>query len=186
MLQSLAKYWWVLVVRGLLAIGFGIAAYASPALTLATLVLFFGAFALVSGAFAVIGAIAGRRGHEDWWVLLLEGLLGVAFGVLTLRAPGLTAVVLVLYIAAWALITGVLELISAIRLRKEIEGEFWLGLSGLISIAFGMLLMIAPGSGALALLWVIAAYAVVWGAFLIFLGFRVRGAAAGLAASARI
>lgn len=178
MLQSLGKYWWVLVVRGLVAICFGVIAYTSPGLTLATLVLFFGAFALVSGVFAVIGAIAGREGHEDWWVLLLEGLLGIVLGALTLRAPELTAVALVLYIAAWALITGVLQVVSAIRLRKEIEGEFWLGLSGLLSIGFAILLMIAPGAGALALLWVIAVYAVVWGVFLILLGFRVRAAVA--------
>jgi uncharacterized membrane protein HdeD (DUF308 family) len=174
----LAKYWWVLLLRGVFALLFGVLAWLWPGLTLETLVLFFGAFALVSGVFQVFAAFAGRRQHEQWWILLLEGLLGIAVGFLTWRAPGITALALVLYIAAWALVTGVLEIVEAIRLRKEIEGELWLGLSGLLSVGFGILLMIAPGAGALALLWIIAAYAVVFGAFLILLAFRVRRAAA--------
>jgi uncharacterized membrane protein HdeD (DUF308 family) len=176
MLEILSKYWWLLVLRGLLAILFGVLAYAWPGITIATLVLFFGAFALVSGIFAVIAAFAGRKAHEDWWVLLLEGLLGILVGVLTWRAPGITALALVLYIAAWALVTGVLEIVAAIRLRKQIQGEFWLALSGLLSVAFGALLLFSPGAGALALLWIIAAYAIVFGVVLILLGFRVRNA----------
>ena len=119
----LAKYWWVLLLRGIVAIGFGVIAWLWPALTLETLVLFFGAFALVSGVFLVFAAFAGRRTHDQWWVLLLEGLLGITLGVLTWRAPGVTALALVLYIAAWALVTGVLEIVAAIRLRKEIEAS---------------------------------------------------------------
>ncbi len=179
----LGRYWWVLLLRGLLAIAFGVAAYLSPGITLATLVLFFGAFALVSGAFQTVAAIAGRKSHDHWWLLLLEGLLGIALGVLTLRAPGITALVLVLYIAAWSLVTGVVQIVEAIRLREEIEGELWLGLSGLCSVALGILLMISPGAGALALLWVIAAFAIAWGVLLILLGFRVRGATRAPAAS---
>jgi uncharacterized membrane protein HdeD (DUF308 family) len=178
MVALLAKYWWVLLLRGVFAILFGVLAWLWPGLTLETLVLFFGAFALVSGVFQVFAAFAGRRQHEQWWILLLEGLLGIAVGFLTWRAPGITALALVLYIAAWALVTGVLEIVEAIRLRKEIEGELWLGLSGLLSVGFGFLLMISPGAGAMALLWIIAAYAVVFGAFLILLAFRVRRAAA--------
>lgn len=174
----LAKYWWVFLLRGIFAILFGVIAWLWPGLTLETLVLFFGAFALVSGVFQVFAAFAGRSQHEQWWLLLLEGLLGIAVGFLTWRAPGITALALVLYIAAWALVTGVLEIVAAIRLRKEIEGEFWLGLSGLLSVGFAVLLMISPGAGALALLWIIAAYAVVFGVFLILLAFRVRRAAA--------
>lgn len=176
MLELLARYWWVLVLRGFVAIGFGIVAYAWPGLTLATLVLLFGAFALVNGVFAVFGAFAGRGARDHWWLLLLEGLLGIGVGILTWRAPALTALALVLYIAAWALVTGVLEVVAAIRLRAEIEGEFWLGLAGLLSIGFGVLLMLSPGAGALALLWVIAAYAIVFGVLLILLGLRVRRA----------
>lgn len=174
----LAKYWWVLLLRGIFAILFGVLAWLWPGLTLETLVLFFGAFALVSGVFQIFAAFAGRSQHEQWWLVLLEGLLGVAVGFLTWRAPGITALALVLYIAAWALVTGVLEIVAAIRLRKEIEGELWLGLSGLLSVGFAVLLMISPGAGALALLWIIAAYAVIFGAFLILLAFRVRRAVA--------
>ncbi len=168
-------------MRGVVAIAFGALAFLAPGVTLATLVLFFGAFALVNGAIAVIAAILGRRGNEHWWVVLLEGALGIAVGALTLRAPGLTALALVLYIAAWALVTGVLEVLAAIRLRKEIEGELWLALSGLLSIGFGVVLMLAPGTGAVALLYVIAAYAIVFGVALVLLGLRVRRALAARA-----
>ena len=174
MLESLARYWWLLVLRGLIAILFGVLAYLRPGITLTTLVLFFGAFALVNGIFAVIAAVGGRKSNEHWWVLLLEGLLGILLGVLTWRAPGITALALVFYIAAWALVTGVLEIVAAIRLRKEIEGELWLGLSGLLSVGLGILLMIGPGAGAIALLWMIAAFAIVFGVSLVLLGFRVR------------
>jgi uncharacterized membrane protein HdeD (DUF308 family) len=176
MLESLGRYWWVLVLRGLLAIAFGVVAYLWPGLTLETLVLFFGAWVFVSGAFEVAAALASRGTRDEWWVLLLEGVLGIALGFLAWRAPGITALALVLYIAAWALVTGVLEVVAAIRLRKEIEGELWLGLSGLLSIGFAILLMLSPGAGALALLWLIAAYAVVFGVTLILLGLRVRRA----------
>jgi uncharacterized membrane protein HdeD (DUF308 family) len=178
MLESLARYWWLIVLRGLLAIAFGVFAYLQPAITLTTLVLVFGAFALVNGVLAVVSAIGGRKTDEHWWVLLLEGVLGILLGVLTLRAPGITALVLVFYIAAWALVTGVLEIVAAIRLRKEIEGEFWLGLSGVLSVGLGILLMVGPGAGALALLWMIAAWAIVFGVVLVLLGFRVRKALA--------
>src|SRR5262245_2499837 len=106
MLDLLARSWWILVLRGVLAVAFGVLAYLAPGITLATLVLFFGAFALVNGTLAVIAAISGRRQNPHWWVVLLEGGLGIAVGLLTLRAPGLTALALLLYIAAWAIVTG--------------------------------------------------------------------------------
>ena len=176
MLDLLARSWWILVLRGLLAVAFGALAILAPGITLATLVLFFGAFALVNGTLAVIAAIGGRRQNPHWWVVLLEGGLGIAVGLVTLRSPALTALALLLYIAAWAIVTGALEVLAAIRLRKEIEGELWLALSGLLSIGFGGVLLAAPGTGALAMLWVIAAYAIVLGVALVLLGLRVRRA----------
>lgn len=181
LLGLLGRTWWILLVRGLLAIGFGVVAYTSPGITLATLVLLFGSFALVSGVFEVIGALKERSSREHWWLLLLEGLLGIAVGVLTLRAPEITGLALVLYIAAWALVTGVLQIVAAIRLREEIEGELWLGLSGLLSVATGVVLMVSPGAGAIGLLWVIAGFAIAWGVVLILLGLRVRQAVRALA-----
>lgn len=173
--KLLAATWWVLLLRGIIAILFGVAAYAWPGMTLATLVMFFAAFVLVDGVFDVFAAFSGRKENENWWVLLLEGLLGIAFGVITWTRPGVTVVVLLLFIAFWALATGILRIIMAIRLRKEIEGEWWLILSGLASVLFGVVVMARPGAGALAMLWVIAAWAIITGIFLVILAFKARG-----------
>lgn len=171
----LGRHWWVLVLRGLIAIAFGILAWLQPAITLAALVLLFGAYVLVDGILGVWTAIAGRREHEHWWVLLLWGLVGIAVGIVTFRAPGVTTLALLFYIAIWAIATGVLEIVAAVRLRKEISGEWLLALGGLVSVAFGILLMTQPDTGALALIWLIATYAVVFGMLLVLLAFRVRG-----------
>jgi uncharacterized membrane protein HdeD (DUF308 family) len=170
----MSRYWWILLVRGLIAILFGVMAYASPGLTLAVLVTFFGAFALVDGTLNVIQAFGGRKEHEHWWVMLLDGLLGMAFGIITFTSPGITALVLLLYIAFWAMATGVLRIILAVRLRKEIEGEWWMALSGLAGILFGVLMVARPAAGALAVLWLMAAWAIVGGVFLILLSFKVK------------
>jgi uncharacterized membrane protein HdeD (DUF308 family) len=172
--RLLAQNWWVLLLRGIIAILFGVAAYAWPGMTLATLVMFFAAFVLVDGVFDVFAAFSGRNENENWWVLLLEGLLGIAFGVITWTRPGVTVVVLLLFIGFWALATGILRIIMAIRLRKEIEGEWWLILSGLASVLFGVVVMARPGAGALAMLWVIAAWAIITGIFLVILAFKAR------------
>jgi uncharacterized membrane protein HdeD (DUF308 family) len=171
----LARNWWVLLLRGLVAIAFGALAWLQPGLTLAALVLLFGAYTLVDGILGVWTAVAGRREHEHWWVLLLEGLVGIAVGILTFLAPGITALALLFYIAVWAIATGVLEIVAAIRLRKEIEGEWLLILGGLASVVFGVLLMVQPGVGALSLIWLIATYAIVFGILLVLLAFKVRG-----------
>jgi uncharacterized membrane protein HdeD (DUF308 family) len=175
MFEILARYWWVVLIRGLAAIGFGVLAFVWPGLTLASLVLLFGALALVDGLFALIAAIAGRREDEGWWLGLVRGVLGIGIGVLTFRNPAITALALVLYIAAWALASGVLEIAAAIRLRKEIEGEWLLALSGVASILFAGLILWAPGPGALALLWWIAAWAIVVGVLLVLEAFKLRG-----------
>jgi len=171
----LARNWWVLLLRGLAAIAFGLLAYFQPAVSLAALVLLFGAYSLADGVLGTWCAISGRRQHEHWWVLLLEGLVGVGIGALTLFAPGLTALALLFYIAIWAIATGVLEIVAAVRLRKEIEGEWLLVLGGLASVAFGALLIARPGAGALAVLWLIAAYAIAFGVILVVLAFQARG-----------
>jgi uncharacterized membrane protein HdeD (DUF308 family) len=175
MLGLLAKNWWVFLVRGLIAILFGLMAFASPGLTLATLVIFFGAWALASGVFAIFGAFAAMKAHRDWWVLLLQGLLGIAVGVLTFRAPAITAISILWYLAFWSILTGIVEIVTAIRLRKEIRGEGWILLAGIASVAFGLLLIARPGAGALALITLIAAYAIVFGVILVVAGFRLKG-----------
>jgi uncharacterized membrane protein HdeD (DUF308 family) len=169
-----SRSWWVFLLRGVVAILFGILALRNPGVTLAVLVLWFGVYALVDGAFSVFGAIAGWRHREDKWFLLLEGLLGIGAGIVTLQAPGLTAVALVFFIAAWALATGILRIITAIRLRKEISGEFWMILSGLAAVVFAFLVMERPAAGALAMVWTIGWFAVLMGALLVMLGFKLR------------
>jgi uncharacterized membrane protein HdeD (DUF308 family) len=172
--KLLSEYWWVLLLRGVLAIAFGIVAYAWPGLTLATLLMFFAAFVLVDGVFDVFHAFSGRKENESWWVLLLEGLLGIAFGVITWTNPGVTTLVLLLFIAFWALSTGVLRILMAVRLRKEIEGEWWLILSGVASALFGLIVLARPGAGALAMVLFIAVWSIVVGVFLVILSFRAR------------
>lgn len=175
MAEILARYWWVVLIRGLAAIAFGVLAFVSPGLTIATLILLFGAFALVDGIFSLLAAWQGRKVDEDWWLGVLRGVLGIGIGVLTFRNPALTALALVLYIAAWALAGGILEIATAIRLRKVIEGEWLLALAGAASIAFAGLILWAPGAGALAMLWWIAAWAIVVGVLLVAESFLLRG-----------
>jgi uncharacterized membrane protein HdeD (DUF308 family) len=174
---TLSHNWWVLLLRGIVAILFGVLTFMQPGISLASLVLLFGAYALADGALAAWTAVSHRKDRENWWVLLLEGLLGIGVGAITLLKPGVTALVLLFYIAIWAIATGVLEIVTAIRLRNEIEGEWMLVLAGLASVAFGVVMMAAPGAGALAVLWLIASYAIVFGALFVLLAFKVRGAA---------
>jgi uncharacterized membrane protein HdeD (DUF308 family) len=174
MFDLLARNWWVLVVRGVMASLFGVLAFIWPGITLTVLVLLFGAYALVDGIFAIVLAIGGWQERDDRWLLLLEGILGVGIGIMTALAPELTSVGLLLYIAAWSLATGVLRVAAAIRLRRHIEGEWWLALSGAAAILFGVIVMWNPIAGALGSLWFIASYAIAFGVILIVLGFKVR------------
>jgi uncharacterized membrane protein HdeD (DUF308 family) len=174
MVIVLARNWWALALRGLFAVLFGIMAFAWPEITLEALVILYGAYALVDGVFAIAAAVVGTTVGMPWWALLLEGVCGIAVGVLTFSWPGITALVLLYLIAFWAVVTGVFEMVAAIRLRKEIRGEWLLALSGILSILFGVVLLVRPGAGALAVIWLIGAYAIAFGALLIVLGFKLR------------
>jgi len=176
----LRRGWWALLLRGLAAIAFAVLTWLQPGISLTALVVLFGAYALVDGVFAAWMAIAGRKSHEQWLLLLLAGLLGIVVGVITFMAPNITALVLLFYIAVWAIATGTLEIAVAIRLRKEIANEWLLILAGLASVAFGILLLARPGTGALAVLSIIAAYAFVFGLILVMLAFRARSFASHL------
>jgi uncharacterized membrane protein HdeD (DUF308 family) len=175
MIRVLTKNWWIVVLRGVLAVLFGLLAFAWPGLTLVTLVLLFGAYALVDGIFAIVTAVTSWSERDDRWLLLLSGIAGIGIGIATFRTPDITALVLLMFIAAWALVTGVLQIAAAIRLRHEIEGELWLALSGILSIVVAFLLWLFPGAGALSVVWLIAAYAIVFGVVLIGLGLKLRG-----------
>ncbi len=169
-----SHFWWTIVLRGVVAILFGIIAFIWPGITLAALVLMFGAYALVDGIAAVVIGIKQYGDRERWWATLLGGIVSVAAGVVTFVMPGLTALALLTLIAIWAIMRGVFDIVAAIRLRHVIEGEWLLALGGALSIAFGLLLIAFPGSGAVAVAWWIGAYALVLGAVLVMLGFRAR------------
>jgi uncharacterized membrane protein HdeD (DUF308 family) len=173
MIHELAHNWGWIALRGVLAVVFGVIAFFEPQSAFAALVLLFGAYAFVDGVFALIALFRGA-GRERFWVLVLEAIVGIGIGVLTIARPAVTALALLYYVGIWAILTGVFELMAAIRLRKEITGEFWLGLAGVLSIAFGILLFVVPGSAALALTIWIGAYAFIFGIMLILLAFRLR------------
>jgi uncharacterized membrane protein HdeD (DUF308 family) len=179
--DTLSRSWWMLLLRGLVAVAFGLLTFARPGITLASLVLLFGAFSLADGVLGVWTALTHRHDGENRWLLLLGGLVGIGVGILTLLAPGLTALALLFYIAIGAIATGVLEIVTAIRLRHEIQGEWMLVLAGLCSVVFGLLLMTRPGAGALTVVWLIGSYALVFGLLMLALSFRVRGFAKALA-----
>lgn len=174
MFALLGRYWWVIALRGAVAILFGILTFAWPQLTLVTLILLFGAYALVDGVFNVIAGLVTLGRRERWWGLLLHGIVGLAIGIITLARPGATALALLTVIAAWSIVTGVSEIVAGIQLRRQIDIEWLLILGGLLSIVFGGVLLLFPGPGALGLLWLIAAYAVLFGLLSVILAFRVR------------
>jgi uncharacterized membrane protein HdeD (DUF308 family) len=164
-----------MALRGAAAVLFGVLAFARPGITLAALVFMWGAYAIADGVLAMVAAWQIRDRGRPLWSLFVVGAVGIAAGVVTFRWPSLTALVLLLVIASWAIGVGILQVVAAIRLRKEIEGEWAFGLSGVLSVAFGILALFHPGAGALAVLWMIGGYAVGFGVLLIALGFRLRG-----------
>ncbi len=175
MLDVMARNWWMLALRGVAAILFGIAVFLAPGIALNVLVLVWAAFMLVDGVFAIATAFRSREGNPRWWAHLLEGFISILAGIGAFLFPGLTSLVFLYIIAFWAIFTGVMEIIAAIQLRKAIEGEFWLGLSGVLSIIFGVVLILFPGAGILTLLALLGGYAVFFGIILLILAFRLRG-----------
>ena len=170
--DELARHWWVIGLRGLAAILFGVLAFVWPGMTLAVLVLLFGAYALVDGVLTLIAAFRGGVQHRI--VMLVEGVVSVLAGLAAFVWPGLTALVLLYIIAFWAIVTGVLEIVAAIRVRRAISNELGLVIGGVLSAVFGLVLLIAPGAGALAVIFLIGAYAVVFGIALLGLAWRLR------------
>ncbi|HEX9400381.1 MAG TPA: HdeD family acid-resistance protein [Anaeromyxobacter sp.] len=170
----LADRWMMIVLRGVAAVIFGILTFIAPGASLLALVVLFGAYALVNGVINLGLAARGRRGEARWGSLGFESGASIVAGMLTLLWPGITALLLLFLIAGWAIATGVAQVIAAVRLRKQIRGEWLLALTGVLSVAFGVLLLLFPGAGALAVVIWIGAYALVFGALLIALGLRLR------------
>jgi uncharacterized membrane protein HdeD (DUF308 family) len=174
MLEQLTRHWWVLALRGVVAILFALIAFSRPGITLIALVWLWGAYAFIDGVFAAVAAVRAAEHNQRWGMLLLEGICGIAAGIIAFAWTGMTALVLVYLIAAWAIVTGVLEIAAAVRLRQMIEGEWLLGLSGVLSVLLGILIMARPGIGLLAWVWMIGAYALLFGIVLLALAFRLR------------
>ena len=172
---ALSRWWWTFILRGLLAIAFGVLAFVAPVWGVAILVALFGAWALIDGVTNIWTGIRTRNADRNWWLAILEGLVSVAVGLIAFALPGFAAEVLVLLIGVWAIVTGVFQIWAAIRLRDRIRGEFWLGLAGVASILFGVILLVFPVQGALALVWLIGSGAIAIGVLLTILGWRLRG-----------
>jgi uncharacterized membrane protein HdeD (DUF308 family) len=170
----LTRRWWTLALRGAAAIIFGILTFIAPGASLLALVVLFGAYAIVNGAVNLSLSARGEGGEPRWASLVFESVASIVAGVLALAWPGITALVLLVLIGVWAIVTGAAQVVAAIRLRKQIRGEWLLALMGVLSIAFGVICLIAPAAGALAITLWIGAYALVFGALLVGLGFRLR------------
>ena len=175
MITDLAQNWWLLALRGCVGILFGIGALVWPGATLAALILVFGVYVFVDGMFAVASGIGVRRQIDRWWLIVLEGAAGIILGVLTFRSPDTTALVLLTFIAAWSIVTGVFEIVTALHIRTMIPNEWMLILSGAVSIIFGALLIALPSAGAISIVWLLGAYALLFGMLTVNFAFRVRG-----------
>ena len=171
---GLARWWWTFILRGILAIAFGVLAFFAPRWGIAVLVGLFAAWVLIDGATNLVAGFRSRGKDRSWWLAILEGIVGIIAGVIALLFPVYAAEALVLIIGVWAIITGVLEIVAAIRLREQITGELWMGLAGVASILYGVVLFLFPGVGVFSLVWLIGGFAIVFGAFMVALGWRLR------------
>jgi uncharacterized membrane protein HdeD (DUF308 family) len=170
----LARNWWSLAIRGIVGIAVGIVSFLWPGVTLAALVIFFGAYALIDGIVNLTGAVRAAEAHERWGVLLLEGMVGILAAVASVLWPAITALAFVYIIGAWAILTGVFEIGAAIRIRKYVTGEWLLAIAGVLSILFGVLILAVPLAGALVITLWFGAYAFLFGVVLLSLGLRLR------------
>jgi len=174
LMMNLTRNWWLVALRGLLAILFGMAAFIWPGLTWLVLILMFGVYAILDGLFAIASGMFQSRYSHRWWVFLVEGFVSLIAGVIVLLQPGLAGIALVLVIAVWAVLTGLLEVIAAIRLRREIHNEWMLGFGGFLSIMLGLLMLFQPAAGGLVITLMVGAYALIFGMLLVALSFRLR------------
>jgi len=174
MLRMYGKYWWTFLIRGIMSVLFGLVALVLPGITLEIMVMLLAVFLFFDGLFSFAASLYGRRAGTQWGGLLFEGLAGIALGIFTFAWPAVTVLAIALIIGFWAMMTGVLEVIAAVKLRREIEGEWLLGLSGILSILLSGILLVNPGGGAVAITRIIGIYAILFGVSLVFLGLRLR------------
>jgi uncharacterized membrane protein HdeD (DUF308 family) len=172
--NEITRNWWMVALRGAFAILFGILTIAWPQITVVVLVALFGAWALLDGISAFVAAWRSAEAKQTWWPFLVTGVLGVGAAIVTWVWPQITALSLLYVIAVWAIASGVLQIVAAIRMRKIITNEFWLALAGIGSVVFGLLVLVFPGAGAIGIAWAIGWYAILFGILLVMLGFRLR------------
>lgn len=174
LVDLLSKNWWMILIRGGAALIFGLLTWFYPFISILIMVMFFGVYALIDGVLGVVIAINGRRTHQDWWLMLIWGMVSILAGIMTFFVPSITWLVLITFIAIWLLVSGVLQIIAAIRLRKSISGEGWMIVAGMLSVLVGIILLVNPVQGGIALTWVIGVYAALFGVMNIALAFRLR------------
>jgi uncharacterized membrane protein HdeD (DUF308 family) len=179
MLHALARNWWALLLRGIAAVIFGLLAFFWPGGVAVVLVILFGAYAFVDGVFALISAVRAAEAHQRWWAFLLEGIVGLVIAAIVVFRPGIAGLALYFTIAIWAILTGILEIVAAVQMRKLIPNEFWLILGGVLSIVFGVLLYVFPLIGIVTVIYLIGFYAILFGIVMIVFSFRLRAHAAG-------
>lgn len=184
MIGVLARNWWALTIRGVAAVIFGILAFAWPNATWYAIAILFGAYAFVDGIFAIVGAVRAAEAHERWWPFVIEGIIGLAIAAITFYDVNLTIIALYYTLAAWAFLTGIMEIVAAIQLRKAVAGELMLIVGGIASILFGIIMVWHPVAGALAIAWLAGAYAIIFGISMIGLSLRLRAHAAHHASAA--
>lgn len=173
-METARRYWWLVVIRGVLAIIFGLIALLSPGIALLAIIFVFAAYAIVDGIVALVVGFQEHNRNNRWWLLVLEGVAGIIVGILAFSWPGITSLVLLYLVAWWAIITGIMEIVAAFMLRDAISREWLLALAGILSIIFGILLIVNPGRGLLSLLWLVGIYAIIFGIVLIVRGFQLR------------
>lgn len=178
LIDLLSENWWMVLIRGGSALIFGLLTWFYPFVSILIMVMFFGVYALIDGVLGVVIAINGRRTHQDWWLMLIWGMVSILAGIMTFFVPGITWLVLITFIAIWSLVSGILQIITAIRLRKSIHGEAWMIVAGMLSVLVGIILFVNPVQGGIALTWVIGVYAALFGVMNIALAFRLRRFAA--------
>jgi uncharacterized membrane protein HdeD (DUF308 family) len=180
LVDLLSENWWMVLIRGGAALIFGLLTWFYPFISILIMVMFFGVYALIDGVLGVVIAIKGRRTHQDWWLMLIWGMVSILAGIMTFFVPSITWLVLIIFIAIWSLVSGILQIIAAIRLRKSIHGEAWMIVAGVLSVLVGIILFVNPVQGGIALTWVMGVYAALFGVMNIALAFRLhRFAASG-------
>ncbi|HET9416645.1 MAG TPA: DUF308 domain-containing protein, partial [Candidatus Limnocylindria bacterium] len=172
---GLARWWWTFILRGAVAILFGVLSFLAPGVGIGLLVGLFAAWALIDGINGLLTGIRTRNQDRSWWLEILEGVVGLVAGVIALLLPAFAAEILILLIGAWAIVTGIVEIVLAYRLRRVISGEAWMALAGVASILFGVVIFLFPAAGALSIVWLLGSFAIAFGVFLVMLGWRLRG-----------